>query len=164
MGEDRLAETRARIEQMIAHGWSAAAIATFSGISPITVGNLRSGKAQRVTEQVSRKIAALRVRIENGEIEMPRRGRKSASGGTAPAAALPRQTAAVPNKTSDHRETGTTARSAPSASPGSDFGGMISTRYVPVDIEKLQEMIDRLIARFTAAAEELETIKSQLKL
>lgn len=158
MSEDRLAATRAHITEMIENGWSASAIASQSGISPITVGNLRSGKAQRVTEQVSSKIATLRARIANGEVERPRRGRKTAAGGDAPASGLPGKKAARPAT-----GTGKPARGATTGSPAADFGDMISTRYVPVDIGKLQEMIDRLIARFTAAAEELDTIKSQLK-
>lgn len=159
MSEDRLAETRAQITEMIAKGWSASAIASLSGISPITVGNLRGGKAQRVTEQVSKKIAALRARIENGEIEMPKRGRKAATAGST-------LTPGVPGKAPLRLATkaGKPARGSKPPAPTAEFHDMISTRYVPVDIEKLQGMIDRLIARFTAAAEELEAIKSQLKL
>ncbi len=52
------------------------------------------------------------------------------------------------------------------AKPAADslgIEGMISTDYVPVDIVRLLGMIDRLIANFAGAVDELEQIRARLK-
>lgn len=163
MTENKLSLTMRMLEEMIARGWSAAAIAKLSGVNQITVGNIKNGKASRVTDKVHDRIAGLKARIDAGEVETPRRGRKSAGSGST---ALPGKTETKTVKR-DSKAPGTTAPRPTAArkktETADDLSGMINRQYVPVDIAKLQGMIDQLIARFTDAANELEAIKAKLK-
>jgi transcriptional regulator with XRE-family HTH domain len=193
MTDDRLTMTIRLLEEMISQGWTAAAIAKGSGVNQITVGNIKNRKASRVTEKVYDKIAAFKQRIDAGLEEKPKRGRKAAStpasGSSAPASMDttarrgPRRAAesrlpVEASKPAERRGKGELSVGAKKTQKAggssnvqrretsgaeSDFAGMINTRYVPVDIGKLQEMLDQLIGRFAGAIEELEAIKSQLK-
>ncbi len=156
MSEDNLTQTIQNIKAMMALGWTAAAIAKEGDVNQITVGNIKNGKASRVSEKVSNKMANLRKRVESGSVEAPRRGRKPS--GTAPAAVKPSA-----RKSAATQKPATTKGSASSIN-SSSMSGMINTNYVPVDIVRLQGMIDRLIGSFAGAIDELEQIKSQLKM
>jgi hypothetical protein len=168
MSEDNLTRTIRNIQAIIAKGWTAAAIAKQSDVNQITVGNIKNGKASRVTDKVHDKIAALKQRVDSGSAEAPKRGRKPAVG-----------TAQTPNQNTSRAKPG--IKSAPPTTthipsrtvrntdpkptaPTSGIEGMINTNYVPVDIVRLQAMIDRLIDSFGGAIDELEQIKSQLKM
>lgn len=164
MTENKLSLTMQQLEEMIARGWSAAAIAKLSGVNQITVGNIKNGKASRVTDKVHDKIAGLKARIDAGQVEMPRRGRKPVTESIT--ASAEKKTAKTVKRES--KSPGTTAPRPATAlrtktDTAEDFSGMINRQYVPVDITKLQGMIDQLIARFTDAANELEAIKAKLK-
>lgn len=169
MNEDNLTRTIRDIKAMMEMGWTAAAIAKEGDVNQITVGNIKNGKASRVSDKVCNKMADLRKRVESGSVEAPKRGRKPASGTAVPGKAMsaPQATrkAAASPKTSAASTPGTrTTASRGTASPAAaSMDGMINTNYVPVDIVRLQGMIDRLIGSFAGAIDELEQIKSQLK-
>jgi transcriptional regulator with XRE-family HTH domain len=199
MNEDNLSLSLKYLRDMMAKGWSASAIAGQSGINQITVGNIKNGKASRVTDKVFQKIAELKKRIDAGEAEMPKRGRRpfaetvAAASKQVKAAVPPVKTAPAAKPAVSARPAAPAKKSAPpagavqrgpaagtataaagkspvgttpagrTASASVDLAGMISTDYVPVDIIRLQGMIDRLIANFTGAVAELEQIRSQLK-
>ena len=157
MSEDRVTIMRDTLQALIADGWSAAAIAKLGGVNQITIGNLKNGKASRITDKVHDRIMSLKRRIDAGEVEQPKRGRKAAAGKAAAGKGSPSPAGSV----SAPRAAAAAKRPSDAAS-GADFRGMINTQYVPVDVERLQEMIDVLINRFTGAIEELESIKKQL--
>ncbi|MFZ1730900.1 MAG: hypothetical protein WBQ23_00620 [Bacteroidota bacterium] len=167
MSEDNLTLTVRNIQAMMAQGWTAAAIAAQSEVNQITVGNIKNGKASRVTDKVSDKIAALRKRVDSGSAETPRRGRKPAEGKAATSHGKPVTTrikSAAP-KAASPASSRAAQPAAPKSTPmSSGIEGMINTNYVPVDIVRLQAMIDRLIDSFGGAISELEQIKSQLKM
>ncbi|MBE0645250.1 MAG: helix-turn-helix transcriptional regulator [Bacteroidetes bacterium] len=163
MSEDRLALTIRSLEHMIARGWTAAAIAEQSGVNQLTVGNIKNGKASRITDKVFNKIAAFRLKVDAGTVLPPVRGRKPGRPAGAATAVppikgkTPQQGKSVPQPAQGK------AKTPPRRSDGLSIKGMISTDYVPVDIAQLQALIDGLIARFAGAIEELEQIKRQLQ-
>lgn len=163
MTEDRIQVISKALQAMIDAGWTAAAISKMSEVNQITIGNLKNGKGSRVTDKVFERIMTLKQQADAGEIEAPTRRRK----GTAPAP-RPTEASAVMNAprveapTAKRMKTSRTEAAGRSGAGPSDFSGMINTKYVPVDVERLLGMIDALISRFSGAIEELESIKSQL--
>lgn len=162
MSEDRVTIMRDTLQALIADGWSAAAIAKLGGVNQITIGNLKNGKASRITDKVHDRIMSLKRRIDAGEVEQPKRGRKAAAGKAAAGKAAAGKGSPSPAGRVSAPRAAAAAKRPSDAASGADFRGMINTQYVPVDVERLQEMIDALINRFTGAIEELESIKKQL--
>jgi hypothetical protein len=165
MSEDNLTLTSRYLKEMMEKGWTAAAIAKQSDVNQLTVGNIKNGKASRVTDRVFKKIASLKNRIDAGNAQPPRRGPKPGHGvpirSSGAAADAKRKTAGSGAAPSAKPASPSTARTSGS---GYSFESMINTNYVPVDIVRLQGMIDRLIDSFAGAIGELEQIKSQLKI
>lgn len=199
MNEDNLSLSLKYLRDMMANGWSASAIAGQSGINQITVGKIKNGKASRVTDKVFQKIAELKKRVDAGEAEVPKRGRRpfaetvTSASNHIKAAVPPVRTASAATPAVSAQPAAPAKKSAPpagavqrgaavdtatamagkspvgttpagrTASASLDLAGMINTNYVPVDIVRLQGMIDRLIENFTGAVAELEQIRSQLE-
>ncbi|MBR9977423.1 MAG: hypothetical protein KFH87_04990 [Bacteroidetes bacterium] len=162
MSDANLELARKHISEMMEQGWTAAAIAREGGLSPITLGNIKNGKATRVTDKVLNRLTDLRERIASGAITATtkRPGRpKASAAGTAGTKTPDRRPGRPPAVTNSGKK-----QPASTATGSSITDGMINTDFVPVDIVKLQQMIDLLIERFSGAIDELEGIKSQLKL
>jgi hypothetical protein len=165
MSDDKLELATQHVHTLLENGWTATAISNASGINQITLGKIKNESAKRITDKVYQRIADLKAKVDAGQVEPPARGRKSAGKkalkGTAKGTSIPRAAAT----------SGDTAVARPAARGPKPTGrprkqespGMINTNYVPVDISQLQAVIDRLIANFSAAIEELESIKNQLK-
>lgn len=164
MSDDKLALAIQHVHDMLDNGWTAAAISKASGVNQITLGNIKNRKATRITDKVYQRIAEMKAKVDAGQLEPPKRGRKSASKMVTktPAAAASRsKSVEKPDEKPAPRPGARGPKPAPRAAKSSE--GMINTNYVPVDIRQLQGVIDRLIDNFSAAITELESIKKQLK-
>ncbi len=162
MSDDNLSLCITHLQEMMAQGWTAAAISRESGVNQITIGNIKNGKASRVTDKVYRKIADLKERVDGGKLSAGKPGRKAGSAAVAGNEGATRaagRTAEQPGRAKQPVK----ARQRAKNPDALDVQGMIRTDYVPVDIGQLQGLIDGLIARFAGAIEELEQIREQLR-
>jgi|GEM_PF-1475827 len=157
MADENFVNAQKHIADLMAKGWTVAAISKFSGVNQITLGNIKNNKSSRLTDKVYQKIFDFKKRAEAGEFTQPVRGRRSPAQkgtGKAPAKATPK-TKATPKAT---------AKVKASASPGaSEFPSIISPNYVSVDITQLQSVIDTVIENFTQSLSELQNLKKMLK-
>lgn len=161
MSEDKLELAVKHVHDMLAKGWTVTAISKNSGVNQITLGNIKNQKAQRITDKVYQRIADLKAKVDAGQVEPPKRGRKPAS----------KMVAKTPAAEASAKKPGRKPVARPGArgpkpagrTSSRDATGMINTNYVPVDISQLQGVIDRLIENFSGAINELENIKKQLK-
>jgi len=142
MATDKLAKATGVLNDLLAAGWSGAAVSKVSGINQVTIGSIKNGKSSRISDKVYSKIMALK----DSPAPAGTRARK------APTSAAEKTVAAPAKKKS-------AAKKQP-ASPVS--GSMINPNYVPVDIVQLRGVVDSLIGQFESALEELQNIKKQI--
>lgn len=148
MADDRVTAAVTMLNQLKEAGWSMAAISKASGVNQITLGNIKNGKATRITDKVFLRIEGFKKQVD--------------AGGTAPAksaADAPKAAPkAAPAKTGKPRGPKPGAKKA-AAAPAS----LINPNYVSVDLTQLQGMIDGLIVNFADAIERLKDVKKMLK-
>lgn len=153
MPQDNLKTTIDTIHTLLAAGWTVSAISREAGVNQITLANIRHEKATRISDKVYQRIADFKTRVDAGQVQPATKGRKAAKASTA-APAKPKAPAAKP-------------AARPAAKSGKQAGtasAIINTNYVPVNITELQSVIDRLIANFSGAIAELESLKKQIKM
>jgi len=155
MAQDKLKTTIDNIHGLISTGWTVAAISRGSNVNQITLANIRDEKASRISDKVYQRIADFKALVDAGKVQPPTRGRKGAGKAVkSPAQSVPASTKAKPGP----------AKAAKPAAKTMQSGGIINTNYVPVNITELQGVIDRLIANFSGAIAELESLKKQIKM
>jgi hypothetical protein len=137
---------------MLGAGWSASAISKESGVNQITLSNIKNNKASRLTDKVFDRLRDFKSKVDAGEIvKAPSKNASTPSAGVAPKKA--KRTATKSRKA--------TAGNKADARPAAD-SSLINTNYVPVDIVKLQTVIDGLIANFSDAIEEMKNIRRMI--
>jgi hypothetical protein len=152
MSDDNFTQAAQILKEMLGAGWSASAISQESGVNPITLSNIKNNKASRLTDRVFDRLRDFKTKVDSGELVKPSsRGASTPSAGVAPKKA---------------KKTATTSRKATAgnkavARPAAD-SSLINTNYVPVDIVKLQTVIDGLIANFSDAIEEMKNIRRMI--
>ncbi|MBN1447652.1 MAG: hypothetical protein JXA28_06955 [Bacteroidetes bacterium] len=165
MSDDKLDLAIQHVHTLLENGWTATAISNASGINQMTLGKIKNESAKRITDKVYQRIADLKAKVDAGQVEPPTRGRKSAAKKTSKAGAKVTSLPRAAGKSDDTAVARPAARGPkPMGRPGKQhYSGIINTNYVPVDISQLQGVIDRLIANFSGAIDELESIKRELK-
>lgn len=149
MAENTIENAVSMLTALLASGWNVAAISRETGINQITLGNIKNGKAGRVSDRVFGLLEDVHTRAIAGDLEKPSRGRGPAAGSKKSAAPRTARTAApAPVK-------GATAAPA-------SVSSLINPNYVSVDITQLQSVVDRLIENFSDAIAELQTIRSMI--
>lgn len=134
----RMTSARKALDALLAAGWSANAVSKVSGLNPVTVGSIRNGKQDTVSERVHDMLLRLEADFTSGKVEKPeRRTRGSAK---APATAAGVRSTAAPRTEAAAQE----------------------TRYVAVDAAKLEDLLDRLIITFSSAIEDLAKMRKML--
>ena len=148
MADDRVTAAVTMLNQLKETGWSMAAISKASGVNQITLGNIKNGKATRITDKVFQRIEGFKKQVD--------------AGGAAPAKAAADAPKAAPKaapaKAGKPRGPKPGAKKA-AAAPAS----LINPNYVSVDLTQLQGMIDGLIVNFADAIERLKDVKKMLK-
>jgi hypothetical protein len=160
MADEKVTKVMDAVRSLLSAGWTASAISNASGVNPITIGNIKNGKAQRVTSGVYNKLMDVKNKADQSLIAPPARGRKPA------AAAKPAPKAKPGPK--PKAKPGPKPKGRPGRKPGvksaSPASSIINTNYVPVDVTQLQAAIDSMIKNFSGAIKDLEGIKKQLKI
>lgn len=142
MAEDKVALAVQMLNNLLADGWSVAAIARGCDVNQITLNKIKHLKATRISEKVFDKIDEFRIKAAAGEVEKPIRGRAASGAGR-------RESKAGPVKKS--------------STASQQSMSLINTNYVSVDITQLQSVIDRLIENFSDAITELQSLRGMLK-
>jgi hypothetical protein len=149
MPENNFATAAKFLSALLADGWSVAAISRETGVNQITLGNIKNGKAGRISDRVFGLIEGFHSRAMAGELTKPSRGRGPATATTKTVSPRAAKTPAV-----------AAVKGAPLASAATT--SLINPNYVSVDITQLQSVVDRLIENFSDAISELQSIRSML--
>lgn len=160
MSEKTVEKAQQMIQDLLLAGYSGVKISEGSGVNQVTIGALKNGKSQRVTEKVFDRLwdywsenvppkeKLEQLRAEKGQST----GRKKASE-KAPASESAQTASAKPKRKYTKRSV--------SETPSTE--GFINRNYVPVDLNALNTTIDKLISQFSDTLKELEAIRKQIK-
>lgn len=134
---DRLQDVQDALSALNDAGWSYNAIAKASVVNAVTIYNIKSGKQSTVSDRVYEAIIQLKSDFDAGRVEKPTRKRRAASRLTK-------------SSTKQRKKT-----DKPAQKPS-------EPRYVAVDAQKLDDLIDLLIHTLQEGVDELEKMKNNV--
>jgi hypothetical protein len=162
MSEKTVKKAQMMVHDLLLLGFSGVKISDGAGVNQVTIGSIRNGKSQRISEKVFDRIWDFWSEHAPPKEELEKlRAEKSAK-------------LKSPQPTKMQASTAPTSPTASQPKPKRKYtkrvstkpveaGSFISRQYVPVDLTVLRNTIDNLIAQFSEAVAELESIREQIK-
>ncbi|MBR9979264.1 MAG: hypothetical protein KFH87_14365 [Bacteroidetes bacterium] len=158
---ENLREARKVLHALLDTGWSGNAVSKHTGITAMTISGIKNGKSSQISSRVYSAIMNMKKDSDAGRITPAQqtttstptlqvKGSKAQSGHVPRQADSAKETTAVPSKKSQ-RQTAT-----------QETGELLESRYIAVDAEKLEALIDHLKDLFTEGLHGLQEIKRQL--
>jgi len=159
MSEEKSVDRAQRmIKDLLLAGYSGVKISEGSGINQVTIGALKNGKSQRVTDKVFNRLWDYWSENVPPKDELEKLRAEKTPSTTVQKAPEKASASKTEGQKPKRKYTKRTKSEAPSTAEG-----FINRQYVPVDLTALNNTIDKLISQFSDTLKELEAIRKQIK-
>lgn len=158
---ENLREARKALHALLDTGWSGNAVSKHTGITAMTISGIKNEKSSQISSRVYSAIMNMKKDSDAQRITPAQRTTTSTpasqtEGSKAQSGPLPRQSASATEKA----DIGSKKSSQQAGTQ--ETGELLGNRYVAVDAEKLEALIDHLKDLFTEGLHGLQEIKRQL--